>query len=125
MFWYLFIAIVLLTLLWILLVPVIIFLNTGESKYFITLPGIFKASVIPDNGLFLIRGSVFFIPYRFNPFGRKRTKQKENKEKSPRKKRSFKFLGGMNMGRNMLHAFRIRKLHLNIELILHPGVKML
>jgi hypothetical protein len=95
--------------------PVIIFLNTGEGRYFINLPGIFKASVVPDDALFMIRGWVFFIPYRIRPFGRKKKKRKEKEEKSPRKKPSFNLRNGMNMGRNMLHAFRIRKLHLNID----------
>ena len=115
MFWYFFIAIFLFTLLWIMLVPVIIFLNTGEGRYFITLPGIFKASVVQDDALFMIRGSVFFIPYRFHPFDRKNRNRKEKEEKSPRKKSSFKLRNGMKMGRNMLHAFRIRKLYLNID----------
>lgn len=98
-----------------MLAPVIIFLNTAEGSYFITLPGIFKASVVPDDDLFMIRGSVFFIPYHYHPFGRKNEKQKAEEEKSPRKKRSFKLRGGMKMGREILHAFRIRKLHLNID----------
>ncbi len=115
MFWYILIALILLTLLWLLLGPVIIFVNTEKNTYSAALPGIVKASVHPKDGLFLIRGSVFFIPYRFNPFGRKSKKNLEQKEKSPRKKRSLKLRGGMNMGRNILHAIRVRKLHLNID----------
>jgi len=106
MFWYFFISLILFTLLWIMLGPVTIFINTGEGRYSVALPGIFRASAIPAGELFMIRGSVFFIPYRFNPFDRKRKKQKRRSSISP---------GGMNLGRNMLQAFRIRKLHLNID----------
>ncbi|MFO7669171.1 MAG: hypothetical protein R6W31_05900 [Bacteroidales bacterium] len=115
MFWYFFIVIILFTLLWIMLGPVIIFINTGEGRYSVALPGIFRASVIQAEEWFMVRGSVFFIPYRFNPFGRKRKKQKDQLKKSPRKKRSLMSPVGMNLGRNMLQAFRIRKLHLNID----------
>ncbi len=115
MFWYILIALILFTLLWLLLGPVIIFVNTEKDAYSVALPGIVKASVYPKDGLFLIKGSVFFIPYRFNPFGRRSKKSLKQKEKSPRKKRSFKLRGGMNMGRNILHAIRIRKLHLNVD----------
>ncbi len=115
MFWYFLISIILFTLLWIMLGPVTIFINTGKGRYSVALPGIFRASVIPAEELFMIRGSVFFIPYRFNPFDRKRKKQKNQLEKSPRKKRSLMSPGGLNLGRNMLQAFRIRKLHLNID----------
>jgi hypothetical protein len=115
MFWYILLALILLMLMWLLLGPVIIFVNSEENTYSVVLPGFVKASVVPENGLFIIRGSIFFIPWRFNPFGRKSKKNLDQKEKSPRKKRSLKLRGGMNMGRNILHAFRIRKLHLNID----------
>ncbi|MCP4310623.1 MAG: hypothetical protein GY790_05125 [Bacteroidetes bacterium] len=115
MFWYIFIALILITLLWILFGPVIIFLNTESKRYSLSLPGIFRAKVVPTAELFMIRGSVFFIPYRFDPFHRKPKKKKEKPEKPPRKKRSFKLSNGMSMGKNIMHSFRIRKLHLDID----------
>jgi len=115
MFWYILIALIIFTLLWFLLGPVIIFVNSEENTYSVALPGIAKASLVPKDGLFMIRGSVFFIPYRFNPFGGRSKKNQKQKGRSPRKKRPFKLRGGINMGRNILHAFRVRKLHLNID----------
>lgn len=115
MFWYFFIAILFLTLLWVLLGPIILFVDTEGNKYSVGLPGIFKVSVVPTEELFIIRGSVFFIPYRFNPFGRKRKKQRKAKEKTRAKKRSFKLTEGLDLGKNILHAFRIRKLHMDID----------
>lgn len=115
MFWYFFIAILLLTLLWVLLGPIILFVDTEGNKYSVGLPGIFKVSVVPTEDLFIIRGSVFFIPYRFNPFGRKRKKPRKAKEKTRAKKRSFKLTEGWKLGKNIMHAFRIRKLHMDID----------
>jgi len=115
MFWYILIALILLTLLWLLLGPVIIFVDTDENTYSAALPGIVKASLVPKDDLFMIRGSVFFIPYHFNPFGKRSKNSLKQKERPLRKKRSFKLRGGMKMGRNLLHAFRIRKLQLNID----------
>ena len=115
MFWYIFISVILITLLWVLLGPVIIFVNTESKNYSLALPGIFKAKVVPAANLFMIRGSIFFIPYRFNPFQKKRKKTGEENEKPRRKKRAIRPSEGLSMGKNMLHAFRIRKLHLNID----------
>ena len=115
MFWYILIAVITVTLLWILFGPVILFVNTEDKRYSLVLPGIFRASAVPSDDLFFIRGSVFFIPYRFSPFKRKKRKGQERREKPLREKRGFKPLEGINMGRNFLHAFRIRKLHLDID----------
>ena len=115
MFWYVLISLILLTLLWILLGPIIIFVNTENNKYSVGLPGIFKVSAVPNEELFIVKGSVFFIPYRFNPFGRKRKKPRKPKEKTKAKKRSFKLTEGWELGKNIMHAFRIRKLHMDID----------
>ncbi len=115
MFWYILISLILLTLLWILLGPIIIFVNSEGNKYSVGLPGIFKASIVPNEELFIVKGSVFFVPYCFNPFGRKRKKPRKPKEKSTAKKRSFNFKEGWGLGKNILHAFRIKKLHMDID----------
>ena len=100
---------------WILLGPVIIFVNTEKNKYSVGLPGIFKASIVPNEELFIVKGSVFFVPYHFNPFDRKRKKPRKPKEKSSAKKRSINLKGGWKLGRNVMHAFRIRKLYMDID----------
>ena len=108
MFWIILISVLAATLLWILLGPVIIFLNTRNNRYYMALPGIFNAAVVPTEELFNIRGWVFFIPYKVDPF-RKRTKRDR------RKRKSFKLFEGMRLGRNILGSFRIRQLHLDID----------
>ncbi len=113
MFWIIPIFVLVATLLWLLFGPVIIFVNTKTNKYHLSLPGIFKAAVVPSKGLVQVRVWIFFIPFRFDPFS---MKKKDNKEKKPgRKKKRFRISGGLNMARNLLHAIRIRKLHLDID----------
>ena len=102
-------------MIWIMVGPVIIFVNTENNKYSVGLPGIFKASVVPNEELFIVKGSVFFIPYRYNPFGRKRRKPQKPKEKTIKRKSFMKLSEGLGLGRNIIHAFRIRKLHMNID----------
>ncbi len=115
MFWYILIAFILFTMAWILWVPIIIFVNTESKRYSLALPGIFHARVVPAAELFAIRGSIFFIPYRFNPFKNRPGKKKVEKKKDGEKKRRFKAQEGLSLGRNIMHALRIRKLHLDID----------
>ena len=106
MFWIIFISFLAAMLLWILLGPVIIFLNTRDNRYYMALPGIFNAGVVPSEELFQIRGRVFFIPFKVDPF-RKRTKRDRGQ--------SFKLFEGMRLGRNILGSFRVRQLYLDID----------
>ncbi len=98
---------------WILLGPVILFLETGTRRYHLMLPGVFKAAVIPAEELFQIRGWIFFIPFRFNPLKTGTSGKKENKS-GPGKRRkgrsvSLRFLA------QAIPAFRIRKLTLDLD----------
>jgi hypothetical protein len=112
MIWYILISLLLIFLLWLLFVPVILYTNTHRSRYLLTLPGIFRALVVPDKGLFHIRGWIFFIPFRFNPFRPKKKKER----KKPRKKKKFKWRSGnFRMVGGALRAFRIRRLEADID----------
>jgi hypothetical protein len=103
-------------LLWLLLAPVIIWLNTDTKHYQIALPGIFKAVVVPTAELFHIRGWVFFIPYKFDPFRMKKKKKKKKSDKPVIKKsRSKQLTGNIHMVIDALRTFRIRKLYLDID----------
>ena len=118
MIWIILISVITATLLWIVLGPVIIFLDTQENRYYLNLPGIFKAAVVPAGELFHIRGWIFFIPFRFDPFsGKKRRRKKKIRESGEprRKKRSMKLSQGIKMGRAVMRSFRIRRLGLNID----------
>jgi hypothetical protein len=102
-------------LLWLLFVPVTLFLNTDTSRYHLVLPGIFKAVMIPSAALFDIRVWIFFIPIRFNPFQGKIGKTKEKPRKSWRKWSLKKFAGGRQIISDAALSIRIRKLSLDID----------
>jgi len=112
MIWYILILMLLIFLFWILLMPVILYTNTDRNRYLLTLPGIFRAVVVPDDALFHIRGWIFFIPFKFNPF----VQRKRKREDKPRKKKKSVWRSGnLRIMRGALCAFRIRKLEANID----------
>lgn len=115
MIWYIIISLFVALLLWILLGPVIIFLNTGTRRYLLALPGIFKAVVVPSTDVFYIRVWIFFIPFRFNPFQGKTEKRKEKPRKPGRKWRLKKLAGGKQIISDVVRSIRIRKLSLDID----------
>ncbi len=112
MIWYILISLLLVFLLWILFVPVILYANTNRDRYILSLPGIFKAAVVPYGGLFQIRGRIFFIPFKFNPF-----EQRSRKEKYKTRRKKFRLRRSVNLGttRGALHACRIRSLEADID----------
>ena len=112
MIWYFLIAFLLLFLFWLMLVPVSLYTNTESNRYVLRLPGIFQAAVVPDGGLFIIRGWILFIPYRFNPFEAGKSKQgrKVRKQKKP-----FWQRGRLRTTKGALRAFRIRRLEADID----------
>jgi len=112
MIWYILILMLLIFLFWILLMPVILYTNTERNRYLLTLPGIFRAVIVPDDGLFHIRGWILFIPFKFNPF----VQRKRKKERKPRKKKkAILRSGNLRTMRGALRAFRIRKLEADID----------
>jgi hypothetical protein len=117
MIWYILISLLLIFLMWLLLVPVVLYTNTDRNRYFLTLPGIFKAVVVPEAGLFHIRGWIFFIPFKFNPFAQRRRKERKRKEKSSarkKKKGAWRF-GNFRTWRGAIRSFRIKRLEANID----------
>lgn len=98
---------------WILVAPIIIFLDTDHNRYFLSLPGIFKAMVVPSEHLFHIRFRIFLIPFTYNPFTGKPEKKK--KEKKIKKRKPKKISGLFRLLIQVLRSFRIRKLELDID----------
>ena len=100
---------------WALLGPVIINLETETGRYQLALPGIFKAAVVSSEELFHIRGGIYFIPDRFNPFSGGMGKRKKKTGK-PKQKKGLGFRSGnMQMIPDLVRSFRIRKLYLDID----------
>ena len=102
-------------LLWVLLAPVILKVDTARTLYRLTMPGVFMAKAIPAESLFRIRGWIFFIPFRFDPFRPGATKQRKERKKTGRKRKSFQFSALRDLASGFLGAIRIRKLNLDID----------
>jgi len=115
MIWYILISLLLIFLFWLLLVPVILYTNTNRNRYLLTLPGIFRAVVVPYEGLFHIRGWIFFIPFKFNPFKQKKRKRKEEHKPRKKKKKRIWRSGNLRTMRGALRAFRVRRLEADID----------
>lgn len=120
MIWYIIITLFFVLLLWILLGPVVLTLDTSVNRYRFMLPGVVSISLVPAEGFFRIHGWIFFVPFRLDPLkmgkNRKRRK-KEEKDKKKEKKPSGRKKGFNQMKkiRKMLGAIRIRRLELDID----------
>ncbi len=119
MYLIIFISVLVVTLLWILLGPIIIYLDTQENRYQVGLPGIIKAAVVPTEEIFHIRGWLFFIPFKDTSFPseKERAQRRRSKErKNPGgKEKQFKWSEGKNLLRNILGSFRVKRMDLDID----------
>ena len=115
MIWYILISLFVALLLWLLLGPVIIFLNTDTNHYHIWLPGIFKVVMVPSPELFYLRGWIFFVPYKYDPFKAKKSKKKKKPAKPVKKRRTKNITGNIQTIMDAVRSFRIRKLFLDLD----------
>lgn len=127
MIWYIIIALIIILLLWILLGPVMLTLDTSSNRYRFMLPGVVSLSLVPAGGLFHIRGWVFFVPFRLDPLKmgksrrrrKKRTSGEEKKDNEKKKEKKEwgrqKGLESMKKFRKMAGAIRVRRLELDID----------
>ncbi len=116
MIWYILIAFFAVMLLWILLGPVILTVDTSRNLYRFLLPGIVSANVTPKAGFFQIRCWVLFIPFTIDPMKMgKRSKPKQEQVK--KKKRSSRSSGWklLKKFRNVTRAIRLRRLELDVD----------
>jgi hypothetical protein len=115
MIWYILIILFAILLLWILLGPVIITLDTSRNLYRFMLPGIVSARVVPEAGLFVIRCRILFIPFTIDPLRmEKRSGNKREKtEKKIRKRQSGRKL--LKKFRNVARGIRLRRFELDID----------
>lgn len=124
MIWYIIITLFAILLLWILLGPVVLQLDTSGNLYRFRLPGVVSLSLVPAAGFFHIRGWIFFVPFRLDLLekfsSRKRRNKSEEKEEKEKKKDTVKRnrqkgLKNMRKFRKMARAVRVRRLELDID----------
>lgn len=125
MIWYIIIALFAILLLWILLGPVILTLDTAGNLYRFILPGVVSVSLVPAAGFFHLRIWIFFVPFRLDPLkmkknskGRNKREEKEMKkdaEKIKKKRKRKKGRFSMKKFRKLAGAIRLRTLKLDID----------
>ena len=115
MIWYILITLFIILLTWIILGPVILRMNTDRKQYQLMLPGVIKATVVPSEELFQIRGWIFFVPFRLDPSKLRRWKGKNRGEKVKKRKKARKRSGNIRMIKSIPDAFQIRRLWLNLD----------
>ncbi|MBL7112359.1 MAG: hypothetical protein ISS19_10515 [Bacteroidales bacterium] len=105
-------------LLWLLFAPLIIRVDSDNQRYSLSVPGIFKAMVVPDDKLFHIRLWVLFIPFKIDPM-RRRMKKGEEQGRNKRKKRRRDFSKLMKARlmalKELIRSFTLKKLWLNLD----------
>ncbi len=116
MIWKLIILLLLLLFCWILFAPVIVKVNTNLNNYRILLPGVFILKFEPiEKGLFLIRGWIFMVPFKFNPFRMKEKKRPKKDSSKNKAKNKWRGKGNILKLKKASKAIRIRKLELDID----------
>ena len=114
-----------LLLLWLLLMPVILFIDTSSGQYFLQLKGLAKASVEGhEEEMVRIRFNVLGFKWYFYPIKavikkRDRKKNKEIKRRSEKqaeakRRRSFK-RDDLHLMLNLVRSFKVHRFFVNID----------
>ena len=104
-------------LLWFLFAPLIIRVDSDNQRYSLSLPGIFKALVVPDDDLFHIRLWVLFIPIKLDPLGKSMKRAEGPAKKKKKRKRDLSKLMRARLIalKEVYRSFRLKKLRLNLD----------
>lgn len=112
----------LVVLLYLLFVPLVLYVNTDNNAYYVKVRGLAKASIEGDKQYFIrIRLDTLFSHFYFYPLRKKKSKKKaeKTKEKLP-KKRTFhldqaKWIKYTNIGRRLLRSFHLKRLEVDVD----------
>ncbi len=105
-------------LLWILFAPLIIRVDSDNQRYSLSLPGIFKAIVVPDDTLFHIRLWVLFIPFRMDPLGKtmRRVEGPGRRDQKKGRRNISKLMRARIIAlKEVTRSFKLKKLSLNLD----------
>ncbi len=114
MFWVIFFSLLLLMVVYLLLMPIVLCIDTIKNLYYIQLWGLAKASLQGDEEeLIQVRFKVFFMDFSFYPLrkfdSKKGKRSKEVQVKEKRKRMSFR------TGWRLLKTFKVKRFLLNID----------
>lgn len=111
-------AFIIFLLLWILIAPFVIRINTITQTYFVQFWGLVKADIVPTDDFLIIKMTVVVFPFTIDPLKMKRRKksgkkQKRKKDKSKKKKSSKSSKGSFRIiyrvVRQVFRSFHVKK----------------
>ncbi|WP_299113919.1 hypothetical protein [uncultured Winogradskyella sp.] len=92
---------------YLLLMPIIIVIDTISGKYYIQLKGLAKASIVYDEKEILkIKLRAFFLNFNFYPF---RVRLSPKQSKKPKKSMDFR------IGLKIIKSFKVKQFYLNLD----------
>ncbi len=103
-------CLVLLLVMWILLAPLVVHIDTGSGTYFVELVTLARARLLlPGEDLFKIRMRVFFVHFTIDPFRSRKKKKKKEKtgpeRKKPERKKRISIRSGKKFVGEMMRSF--------------------
>lgn len=103
-----------LLILYLLLAPIVLFIDTATNQYYVRLKGLAKLNIEPDEKeLLRIKLKIFFLSFYFYPL-KKIGSSKSKKTVKPTSRKSGKRIGfGKSM--RVLRSFKVKRLLLNID----------
>lgn len=108
-------SLLILVVIYLLLMPIILFIDTQTNEYYIQLRGLAKASIQADKKEVLkVKMKVLFLNFKFYPLKRKKTDTKTKKIKKYNTKNSSKSVKFRKFIR-LLKTFKIKRLFINID----------
>jgi len=108
-------SLLLLLVIYLLWIPIILFIDTRTNEFYIKLRGLAKASIQADKKEVLkIKMKVLFMNFKFYPLRRKKSSEKIKKIKKYNKKNSSKRVKFRQFIR-MLKTFKIKRFFINID----------
>ncbi len=106
------ILLVVLLVLWLLLIPIQVFIDTDSNKYFARLRGLAKASFEPDEKeLLRVRLKVLFYERCFYPLTKSIDQKKQSEKNKAKRKRKVSFKKMLQL----LKSFEVKQFDLDID----------
>jgi len=110
-----FLGFLILVVIYLLLMPIILFVDTQTNEYYLQLRGLAKASIQADEKEVLkVKMKVLFLNFKFYPLRRKKSSSKSKKIKKYNKKNSGKRIKFRKYIR-ILRTFKIKRFFVNID----------
>lgn len=109
------IALLMLFLVYVLLAPIKLVINTDSNQYFVEQKGLLKAQLAShEKEIFKIRLRVLFFSFNLYPLKKKASSTSKEKHRTLKRKRSKKTLKFKTV-MNIIKSFKIKKFHLDLD----------